>query len=371
MKILHAVLSQSFYGSERHCAELAEAQARNGNDVEIIVQGAWSDCAREMRKAVAHASIIGAGTLKLTAIPSWLPAWLHRPYIGQLLRRARPDIVHTHLTPAARRVGRTGQRLGIPHVTTLHLTFEASEIGDSDGVVTLSASQRETVPDSYRGEVTTIWNWLSPAVAEAMENVSAEDIILLRRSWVADEQTFVFGTVGRLMPEKGMDWLIRAFRLAFPGGMEDVRLVIAGDGMEEAALKELARDEPRIIFAGRQSAIALYYLSFDVFVSAARFEPFGLSIIEALGASLPMIATRIHGTVDFVTDPRVRWVTPDDEPGLALAMVDAAEGHRTRCDYNMRPFQVTRAASQTEALYRRILEKRASQPETVPQAETR
>ena len=56
MKILHAVLSQGFYGSERYCAELASAQARGGHDVEIIVYDAWSDCAREMRKAVALAN---------------------------------------------------------------------------------------------------------------------------------------------------------------------------------------------------------------------------------------------------------------------------------------------------------------------------
>ncbi len=65
MKILHAVLSQGFYGSERYCAELAASQARDGHDVEIIVHGAWSDCAREMRKAVALANTVGAGTLRL------------------------------------------------------------------------------------------------------------------------------------------------------------------------------------------------------------------------------------------------------------------------------------------------------------------
>ena len=78
-------------------------------------------------------------------------------------------------------------------------------------------------------------------------------------------------------------------------------------------------------------------------------------------AGLPMIATRIHGTVDFVTDPRVRWVTPDDEKDLVLALIDTAASGRTRHDYNMRPFQVTRAVSQTEAFYRRIFAKKAGQ----------
>ena len=52
MKILHAVLSQGFYGSERYCGELAAEQARDGHDVEVLIHDEWSDCAREMRKLI-------------------------------------------------------------------------------------------------------------------------------------------------------------------------------------------------------------------------------------------------------------------------------------------------------------------------------
>ena len=358
MQILHSVLTSGFYGSERHCAELATEQSREGHDVEVLIQDGWSDCAREMRKAIGDANPVGAGTMKLVTIPAWMPKWLHRPYVRYLLQRSQPDVVHTHLTPAARRVGRTAQSLGIPHVTTLHLTFEPSEIGDTDGVVALSQNQRDTIPDNYAGEIATIWNWLSPPVAAAIANVNREDFVALRASWNADTNTFVFGSVGRLMPEKGMDWLIRAFRMAFPEGHEDVRLVIVGDGQERAALEALTAGDPRIILTGRQEAIALYYRAFDTFVSAARFEPFGLSIIEAMGANLPMIATKIHGTVDFVTDPTVLWVEPEDETRLAASLIMAAANGRKRHEYNMRPFQIKRAASQTETLYRHVIERR-------------
>jgi hypothetical protein len=99
MKILHSVLSQGFYGSERYCAELAAEQARDGHDVEVLIHGVWSNCAREMRKSVALANTVGAGTMRLTTIPAWAPAALHRMLARRVLRRFRPDIVHTHLNP--------------------------------------------------------------------------------------------------------------------------------------------------------------------------------------------------------------------------------------------------------------------------------
>ena len=143
----------------------------------------------------------------------------------------------------------------------------------------------------------------------------------LRAGWGADDGTFVFGSVGRLMPEKGMDVLIRAFRDAFPAGEAKVRLVIAGEGAQRGELERLAAGDDRIILAGTQAEIAPFYRAFDTFVSAARFEPFGLAIIEAMGAGCPLIATRIHGTVEFVTDPRVLWADPDASMSWACSFV--------------------------------------------------
>ena len=60
----------------------------------------------------------------LIALPGWLPSWLQRPMAAMIFARRRPDIVHTHLNPAARRIGAVAQRLGIPHVLTLHLGYE-------------------------------------------------------------------------------------------------------------------------------------------------------------------------------------------------------------------------------------------------------
>src|SRR5215470_11837012 len=108
MKILHAVLSQGFYGSERYCIDLAIAQARAGHSVAVISHGGSARSTQHFRKAVAEAAAGGLkGTIQVFAIPLILPALFHRPLAAAILGRFAPNVVHTHLNPAARRIGRT------------------------------------------------------------------------------------------------------------------------------------------------------------------------------------------------------------------------------------------------------------------------
>ncbi len=60
-------------------------------------------------------------------------------------------------------------------------------------------------------------------------------------------------------------------------------------------IEGLAQRDPRIFFAGVQQNVARYYSAFDTYVSPARFEPFGLSILEAMAAGCPLVLTRSEG----------------------------------------------------------------------------
>jgi glycosyltransferase involved in cell wall biosynthesis len=354
MKILHAVLSQGFYGSERYCAEIAAEQARDGHDVEVLIHDIWSDCAREMRKLVAAANPIGGGTMTLSAIPGWMPAVLHRPLARRVLRRFRPDVVHTHLNPAARRVGREAQRLGIAHVATLHLTYATRELGDCDGLICVSEWQRDAL-QGFDHEVAVVHNWLPNTVAAALKATTQPQVLDLRQSWRARPDTCVFGSVGRLLAEKGMDRLVRLFRLAFPRGDENVALVIIGAGPQQAEIAAAAAGDARIVLAGAQENVAPYYLAFDAFVSAARFEPFGLSILEAMAAQCPLILTRTEGPRDFIKDERVLWADIDDDAALAAHLIEAAACGPQRFKYDLRHFSQERAALEIETFYRHVL----------------
>jgi len=360
LKILHAILSDGFYGSERYCIDLAIAQRHAGHQVGVLVADAGSECARQFRNSIAadDGEATPNGTVRLIAIPRRVPAWLHRPAAALLLARDRPEIVHTHLNPAARRIGAVAQRLGIPHVLTLHLDYDPREHAAIDGLVALHAKQRENIPQDFAGTVTVVWNWLPSRVAAALARVRPAEVARLRADWRADDRTVVFASVGRLMPEKGIDVLIRAFKLAFAAADIAVRLVIVGDGPQRRELEELAGDDDRIMLAGPQSEIAPFYRACDVYVSAARFEPFSLALIEAMAAGCPLIATAIHGTVDFVTDPRALWTEPDRVDQLAAALRAAAAHKRERFAYDMAPFTPARAVGEIDGFYRRVASRR-------------
>jgi hypothetical protein len=111
MVILHAILSLEFFGSERYCIELATAQARAGHRVAVLIEDGGSNCARAFRREIEAANDAiarehTAGSIRLVVIPRGTPAFLHRPFARWILWKFAPDIVHTHLNPAARRVGR-------------------------------------------------------------------------------------------------------------------------------------------------------------------------------------------------------------------------------------------------------------------------
>ncbi len=365
MKILHAILSEGFYGSERYCIELATAQARAGHTVEILGINDQSDCARAYRREIelATATIAEEGTggaIDLAIMPPWLPTVLHRAWARRVLAKFAPDIVHSHLNPAARRVGQVAQRMGIPHVATIHIRYERREHAGCDGLICYTQGQRAEIGAEFRGETQVPVVWLSPAIRAALARVTPADVAALRKTWTADDRTVVLGSIGRLMPEKGMDVLVRAFRAAFPHGDEPVRLVIVGGGPPEqaAALQALIDGDARITVRGPPPEIALYYRAFDTYVSASRFEPFGLTILEAMDAGCALVVTRTRGPSEFLTDPSVLWAEPGDVATLTPQLRAAVAAGRERRSYNLSPYAQAHAVAAVEELYRRVLKRR-------------
>lgn len=356
LRILHSVLSGNFYGSERYCIDLAIAQARAGHDVVVLISDKRSECARQFQRSVAQAERQGtvAGSLRIVIIPGALPAWLQRPAAWMTLRRFRPDVAHTHLNPAVRRVGRVAERMGILHVSTLLIHYNEREHAPCDGLIALTQRQLKLIPKEVHHKVGVIWPWLPATVDDAITRLTIAEVDALRRQWWARENEFVFGSVGRLTPVKGMDVLIRAFKIAFTASETHVRLVFVGDGEDRGELERLAGGDSRIVFAGHQEDIAASYCAFDVFVSASRFEPFGLAIVEAMAAGCRLVVTKTDGPGEFLADPRVLWANPDRDDELALQLRAAAAYERERLSYDLSRLKVDRLAKEIEAFYRRI-----------------
>ncbi len=170
--------------------------------------------------------------------------------------------------------------------------------------------------------------------------------------------------VGRLVPYKGVDVLLRAL-----AGVQ-ARAVIVGDGPLRDTLEQLARDlgvAGRVRFAGNASSeeLTALYNACDLFVlpSVTRAEAFGMVQIEAMSCRKPVVCTDLPSGVPWVNQHGVTGlvVPPSDPDALRTSMQTllADEGLRARMGAAGRArveseFSITRLAQQTTALYRAV-----------------
>ena len=128
----------------------------------------------------------------------------------------------------------------------------------------------------------------------------------------------VIGTVAALREEKNLGRLIRAFA-RLPAG----RLVIVGDGPERTALEALARITgvaDRVEFVGHRTDTPDFYARFDVFALSSDTEQMPLSVIEAMAAGLPVVATDVGDVRLMVAEANAPFVTPLEDGAFAAAL---------------------------------------------------
>ena len=116
----------------------------------------------------------------------------------------------------------------------------------------------------------------------------------------------VLGTVANLSSDKDADTLLkgfRALRTACPGA----RLIVVGDGPAADDVKRLALElgvRDAVEFMGFRTDIPTMLARFDLFVLSSRTEGFGLALLEAMAAGVPVVASRVGGIPEVVDDGR-------------------------------------------------------------------
>lgn len=152
---------------------------------------------------------------------------------------------------------------------------------------------------------------------------NAVDVRRFRLAVPSDDQPSVL-FVGRVEPVKGLDVLIDAWptvRARVPA-----KLVIAGDGSVLEALKRRARErgvEDSVRFLGNVSNVADLLAQSALYVQPSHQEGLPNSVLEAMAAGLPIVATRVSGNEDLVLDGRNgRLVPPGQAERLAEALIE-------------------------------------------------
>ncbi|MFV1959852.1 MAG: glycosyltransferase family 4 protein [Planctomycetota bacterium] len=172
--------------------------------------------------------------------------------------------------------------------------------------------------------------------------------------------------LGALVERKGFDVVLEALGALEPSARRRVALRIGGEGEARSALVARTRAlglESTVAFLGAREDVGDLLAAADVFVMPSRREGLGVAALEAMGAGLPVVASRVGGLAFSVVDGETGLlVEPDDAPSLATALGrlvgDEAlrqrlgQGARARVDERFRPDAMVEAYL---ALYREVL----------------
>ncbi|WP_267243124.1 glycosyltransferase [Streptomyces sp. PR69] len=317
MKALHIITGLGVGGAEQQLRLLLRELPFTCDVVTLTNPGSVADGLRADGVRVADLGM--RGNRDLAALPR----------LARLIRRGGYDLVHTHLYRACV-YGRVAARLaGVRTVVATEHSLGETEIEGrplTRGVraLYLATERLGSATVAVSGTVARrLRGWGVPAdrihvvtngIDAARFRFDKDDRAAVRSRLGVPDHAFVVGGVGRLAPGKRFDLLVRAV-----AALPDAVLLLAGDGPERRRLGTLAE---RLGAAGRirllgewdQPDIPGLLSAMDVFVSASREEAFGLAVVEALAAGLPVL----HGACPAVDD-----LPPGSAPGARRLFADS------------------------------------------------
>ncbi|MCQ9204957.1 MAG: glycosyltransferase family 4 protein [Omnitrophica bacterium] len=304
-------------GVEIFIANLAEYFLKNGHSVKIITQKyPRSLKSREYIESIEVKRYLffdpKTPPLKLRSIAAYVYALLLAPInllrVILSIRKVRPEVINY-------------QFIGAPTLYLLVYTL----LFDTKLIVTTQGADVKSIP--FESKVSM---WLFRKILRKAHFVTANSRFLLSETvkmapYIKNKSKIIYNginfekfknselyrnkdkyilTVGRFVYKKGFDILIKAFNLAVRE-IQEVNLIIAGDGPQRGALEELTQRynlTNKIKFYGWANREELVQLlkGCEFFVSPSRDEPFGIVIIEALAMGKPVVATRSGGPEEII-----------------------------------------------------------------------
>lgn len=366
-----------FGGVERHVEEIGARLAALGDDVTVYCRPNYCDGLADTGAATYRG-------MRLHTLPTLgtkhLDTITHSAWSTLAAMRDRPDIVHYHaLGP--------GLVAPIPRwlsparvVLTVHgLDNERAKWGMvaravlgaghwmsarvPDATVVVSHALAHHYAGHFGRDVAYIPNGVTTPTPRPPGAITA-------RYGLGTGSYLLF--VGRLVPEKAVDLLIRAYR-GVPG---DRRLVIAGDSSFSdeyvTMLRRLAQDDPRVLFVGYAygELLAELYSNAAAFVLPSYLEGMALTLLEAVSYGVPVVASDIAPNRELGPDrPGYRLFPTGDEDALrrALCRVTADGGRERDAAGRLRErvlaeYQWDAAARSTHDLYRSLVQDAARLP---------
>lgn len=368
-RVVHIIKATGIAGAENHLLALLPALDRDRFEARLIVLTEPSKLAPEFFSALQAAGVTAERVMiRGHADPTLVPRLVMRS------RVLAPALVHTHLLHADLHGTLAARLAGVPVVvSTRHnddpfrRRWPLSSVlriisRHTDHFLAISERVRSftiEVEHAPASRVDTVKYGLSYGTETRPLDVRAEFGISAGP---------LLACVARLTVQKGHRWLLPAFREVvdeFPRAT----LLLLGDGPLRTKLEQLAAKLgllERVIFAGWRTDVSALLPGTNLFVLASEWEGFGLALLEAMAAALPIVATRVGAIPEVVAHNETGWlVEPNNTAAFADATISAlrapdqmvAFGNRGRARLQAE-FSLQRMVSETEQVYSRLLPQR-------------
>lgn len=335
MRLMHLVLDLDPGGTQRLVIEMSK-RLRQRMELQICCLDRPGEWAHELIE-------LGIPVVSLWRRPGFRPSMARE--IAGLARRHGTDIVHCHhYSPFI--YGTLAARLysGLRVVYTEHgritdtppsgkrklanLVF--ARLPGRFHAVSRNLRQQMIAEGFPSHRVEIIHNGI-----EVGPSPSAADRAAARRLLHLSDDILVIGTVARFDPVKDLETLIEAFG-TIARERPEAHLVLVGDGQERSRLTravERAGVAERTHFAGARRDARRLLPAFDIFANTSLTEGISVTLLEAMAASLPVVATQVGGTPEVVIDGETGiLVRPRDSHRLAAALGNLADDSTRRAE---------------------------------------
>jgi glycosyltransferase involved in cell wall biosynthesis len=247
-------------------------------------------------------------------------------HILSALKKIRPQIIHTHLG-GDYYGGWAAKILRIPVTISTEHNINSDEKPWKNILKRISGriiDEVVAVSNAVKNDIVSRYNIPMEKISVIRNGVNIDKFLKLTKNLPTNKfgksnQTLVFGTMGRLTPQKGQAILIEAWKSVRPG----VNCLIAGTGpLAEVLTEKIKKEglENKIKLVGSVDAPA-FLNSLDAFVFPSLWEGLGLALLEAGLIGLPIIASKISAITEII-DKDTGWLVPSGDPEALAAKIN-------------------------------------------------
>lgn len=162
-----------------------------------------------------------------------------------------------------------------------------------------------------------------------------EDVTAVRQQCSITDNRIIVGAFARLEPRKGHHSLLLAWEMIHKHS-PDAELWLVGTGSAEEEWRELvrSRDIPGVKFIGFVKNVRELMLACDIVVQPSLYEPFGITLLEAMACAKPVLCTRVGGMPEVVRENETAFLVPPDSPDdLAAALHELLQNTACRTEF--------------------------------------